>query len=145
VELILQFTNNLQLRPIGYAACLQGHSVLFSSAVDIINTLATAHATHQLKRALRKYLSPTILIMDELGYLPIDKAGADLLFQVISERYEKGSIILTTNQPYKRWPHIFNNDTTLTSAVLDRLLHHAHTVTIQGRSFRTKGKINEPE
>lgn len=130
---------------IGYAACLQGHSVLFSSAVDIINTLATAHATHQLKRALRKYLSPSILIMDELGYLPIDKAGADLLFQVISERYEKGPIILTTNQPYKRWPRIFNNDTTLTSAVLDRLLHHAHTVTIQGRSYRMKGQITEPE
>ena len=122
---------------IGYAACLQGHSV--------INTLATAHATHQLKRALRKYLSPTVLIMDELGYLPIDKAGADLLFQVISERYEKGSIILTTNQPYKKWPRIFNNDATLTSAVLDRLLHHAHTVTVQGRSYRMKGQITEPE
>jgi DNA replication protein DnaC len=66
---------------IGYAACLQGHSGLFSSAVDIINTLATAHATYQLKRDFQKHLSPTILIMDELGYLPIDKAGADLLFQ----------------------------------------------------------------
>ena len=130
---------------IGYAACLQGHSVLFSSAVDIINTLATAHATHQLKRTLRRYLSPTILIMDELGYLPIDKAGADLLFQVISERYEKGSIILTTNQPYKQWARVFNNDATLASAVLDRLLHHAHTVTVQGRSYRMKGQITEPE
>ena len=82
--------------------------------------------------------------MDELGYLPIDKIGADLLFQVFSQRYETGSTIVTTNQPYKNWPKIFNNDSTLTSAVLDRLLHHAETVIIDGKSYRMKDQIETP-
>ena len=82
--------------------------------------------------------------VDELGYLPIDKIGADLLFQVFSQRYETGSTIVTTNQPYKNWPKIFNNDSTLTSAVLDRLLHHAETVIIEGKSYRMKDQIETP-
>ena len=130
---------------LGYAACLRGHRVLFATAVDIINTLAAAQKTHQLPRALKRYLSPELLIIDELGYLPIDKAGADLLFQVISERYERGSIAITTNEPFKRWPRIFGNDSTLASAVLDRLLHHAHAVTLTGKSYRMKGRLTEPE
>ena len=82
-------------------------------------------------------------LIDEIGYLPIDKTGADLLFQIISQRYERGSTILTTNRVYKKWAEIFNNDSTLTSAVLDRLLHHAETVTIEGKSFRMKDQIEE--
>lgn len=128
---------------LGYAACLQGHSVRFTTAVDIINTLAAAQANHLLKHELKKYLAPTLLIMDEVGYLPIDKTGADLLFQVLSQRYESGSIVLTTNQPYKRWSSIFNNDATLTSAILDRLLHHAYTLTLEGRSYRMKDQIQD--
>ncbi len=126
---------------LGYAACLQGHSVLFASAIDIINTLSAAQNAGRLKLDLKKYLKPAILHVDELGYLPIDKKGADLLFQVISQRYEQGSIILTTNKPFKKWPEIFNNDSTLTSAVLDRLLHHAETVMIEGNSYRMKDRI----
>ena len=126
---------------LGYAACLKGHSVLFASAIDIINTLAAAQNMGRLKTELKKYLRPMVLIVDELGYLPIDKKGADLLFQVISQRYERGSIILTTNKPFKKWPEIFNNDSTLTSAVLDRLLHHAEPVMIEGRSYRMKDQI----
>ena len=126
---------------LGYAACLKAHSVLFASAIDIINTLAAAQSTGRLKAELKKYLRPAILLIDELGYLPIDKKGADLLFQVISQRYEHGSIILTTNKPFKKWPEIFNNDSTLTSAVLDRLLHHAQTITIEGPSYRMKDQI----
>jgi DNA replication protein DnaC len=76
--------------------------------------------------------------LDEIGYLAIDQRGADLLFQVISQRYERGSIILTTNKPFKQWPAIFANDSTIASAVLDRLLHHSETVVIEGRSYRTK-------
>mgnify|MGYP001596285099 FL=1 len=83
------------------------------------------------------------VVLDELGYLPIDKAGADLLFQIISGRYEKGSTLITTNQPYKNWARLFNNDTTITSAVLDRLLHHAETVVIEGQSYRMKDRIEE--
>ena len=79
--------------------------------------------------------------MDELGYLPIDKLGADLLFQIISQRYEQGAMIMTSNRVYKKWPEIFNNDSTLTSAILDRLLHHADTITIEGKSFRMKEQI----
>jgi DNA replication protein DnaC len=113
-------------------------------AVDIINTLTAAQTVGRLKNELKHYLKPTILAVDELGYLPIDKAGADLLFQVISQRYEQGSILLTTNQPYKHCPTIFNNDSTLTSAVLDRLLHHAETVIIEGKSYRMKDQIETP-
>ena len=127
-----------------HEACLRGHSVLFTTAVDIINTLTAAQIVGRLKAELKRYLKPAILAIDEIGYLPIDKVGADLLFQVISQRYEQGSILLTTNQPYKHWPKIFNNDSTLTSAVLDRLLHHAETVIIDGKSYRMKDQIETP-
>src|SRR3990172_1414995 len=126
---------------LGHTACLRGYSVLFTTAVDIINTLSAAQAHGNLKRELRKYLQPRLLQIDELGYLPIDKHGADLLFQVISQRYERGAIVLTTNRVYKHWPEIFNNDSTLTSALLDRLLHHAETVLIEGKSYRMKDRI----
>jgi DNA replication protein DnaC len=128
---------------LGYAACLKGHSVLFASAIDVINTLSAAQASGFLKRELKKYIKPSVLILDELGYLPIDKVGADLLFQVISLRYEQGAMIITSNRAFKDWPEIFNNDATLTSAILDRLLHHAETVLIQGKSYRMKDKIEQ--
>jgi DNA replication protein DnaC len=126
---------------LGHAACLRGYPVLFTTAVDIINSLSAAQAHGNLKRELRKYLQPRLLLIDELGYLPIDKHGADLLFQVISERYERGAMLLTTNRAYKHWPEIFNNDSTLTAALLDRLLHHAETVLIEGKSYRMKDRI----
>ncbi len=129
---------------LAYEGCLCGHTVLFVTAIDIVNTLAAAQSTHRLKSELKKYLNPDILLVDELGYLPIDKTGADLLFQVLSQRYETGSTIVTTNQAYKNWAKIFNNDATLTSAVLDRLLHHAETITIEGKSYRMKDQIEEP-
>lgn len=114
--------------------------MLFTTAVDIINSLA-AQAHGNLKRELRKYLQPCLLLVDELGYLPIDKHGADLLFQVIRGCYERGALVITSNRLYKGWPEIFNNDSTLTSALLDRLLHHAGTVLIEGRSYRMKDQI----
>lgn len=126
---------------LGYTTCLKGHSVLFASAIDVINTLAAARNAGRLKPELKKYTKPALLILDELGYLPIDKAGADLLFQVISLRYEQGSMMITSNRAFKEWPKIFNNDSTLTSAILDRLLHHAETVVIEGKSFRMRGKL----
>jgi DNA replication protein DnaC len=129
---------------LAYEGWLAGHTVLFTSAIDIVNTLAAAQSTHRLKAELKKYLHPSLVLVDELGYLPIDKTGADLLFQVFSQRYETGSTIVTTNQPYKHWPKIFNNDSTLTSAGLDRLLHHAETVIVEGRSYRMKDQIEEP-
>lgn len=129
---------------LAYEGCLAGHTVLFTTAIDIVNTLMAAQSTHRLKAELKKYIGPSIVLVDELGYLPIDKTGADLLFQVFSQRYETGSTIVTTNQLYKNWAKVFNNDATLTSAVLDRLLHHAETVTIEGKSYRMKDQIEEP-
>jgi DNA replication protein DnaC len=127
---------------LGYTACLKGHSVLFASAIDVINTLAAAKSAGRLKLEIKKYAKPALLILDELGYLPIDKTGADLLFQVISLRYEQGSTLITSNRAFKDWPKIFNNDSTLTAALLDRLLHHAETVVIEGKSYRMKGKLD---
>jgi len=125
---------------LGYAACLEGRSVLFTTAVDAINTLSAAQAANRLKSELKRYLAPSLLCLDELGFLPIDKHGADLLFQIISLRYEQGSLVITSNRAYKDWPGIFNNDSTLTSAILDRLLHHAETIVIEGKSYRMKGE-----
>lgn len=129
---------------LAYEGCLAGHTVLFTTAIDIVNTLAAAPAAQRLKAELKKYISPSIVLVDELGYLPIAKAGADLRFQVFRQRYEIGSTMVTTNQAYKNWAKVFNHDATLTSAVLDRLLHHAETVTLEGRSYRMKDQIEEP-
>ena len=126
---------------LGYAACLAGHRVIFSTAIDAVNHLAAAQNAGRFVHELKKYLRPDVLVMDELGYLPIDKHGANLLFQILSSRYERGSIMLTTNKVYKNWPSIFDNDSTLTSAILDRVLHHAETIVIEGRSYRTKDRI----
>ena len=126
---------------LGHAACQQGMSVLFANAIDVVNTLHAAQTKGSLKSELRKYTAPSLLILDEVGYLPIDQRGADLLFQVISARYERGSSVLTTNKAFKQWSSIFNGDSTITSAVLDRLLHHGETVIIEGSSFRMKDRI----
>ena len=127
---------------LGYHACVSGLRVLFTTAIDMINTLAGAQADHRLDAELTRYTKPHVLVIDELGYLPIDKFGADLLFQVISARYERGSIVLTTNRVFKEWAGIFNDDATLTSAVLDRLLHHHEIVVVEGDSYRMRQPNN---
>jgi len=125
---------------LAHTACLHNVPTLFAPAVDIVNTLSAAQATNTLTKALKAYVTPRLLLIDELGYLPMDKRGADLLFQVISARYERGAIIITTNTAYNQWPRVFNNDATITTAILDRLLHHCETVTIEGKSYRMKDK-----
>lgn len=127
---------------LGWAACQAGPRVRFATAIDIINSLSAAQKAGRLVQKLREYTRPDLLIIDELGYLPIDKHGADLLFQIISQRYERGAIVLTTNKTYKNWPSMFNNDSTLTSAILDRVLHHAETIIIEGKSYRMKDRID---
>jgi DNA replication protein DnaC len=111
--------------------------------MDIIHTLSAAKSVGRLKQEIKKYAKPALLIVDELGYLPIDKSGADWLFQVISMRYERGSTLITSNRAFKDWPKIFHNDSPLTAALLDRLLHHAETVVIEGKSYRMKGKLEQ--
>lgn len=124
----------------GEALARACHKVLYTGA---INDLIAAQKQGQLGPALRKYTRPHLLVLDEIGYLPIDKTGADLLFQIISARYEQGALLMTTNKAFKDWPVIFNGDSILTSAVLDRLLHHCETVLIKGSSYRMR-KAKQP-
>lgn len=124
---------------IAYAACQKGTKVLFVTAADLINALYASLADHSLERQLKTFTTPKLLIIDEVGFLPFDQKGADLFFQVISKRYEKGSIILTTNRPFKEWGEIFHNNT-LAGALIDRLAHHAEIINLKGESYRMKGK-----
>jgi DNA replication protein DnaC len=124
-------------------ACIEGFNTLFTSAIEIVNCLTAAKATNCLDKALKRYLHPAALCIDEVGYLPIDKLGADLLFQVVSQRYERGSIILSSNRMFKNWTEIFHNDAAVTSAILDRLLHHSEVVIIEGKSYRMKNRKSE--
>ena len=124
------------LTALGLHACANGYSVLYETAANIINHLHAAQVAGNFMRTLKNYTKTDILCMDEIGYLPIDQHGANLLFQVISARYETGSIILTSNKAFKEWGDIFNKDAAITSAILDRLLHHCEVVTIEGKSYR---------
>ena len=124
---------------LGYTACERGITVRFTRVIDMINRLTTAQINGTLELALKSYLKPSLLLLDELGYLPIDKRGADLLFQVVAARYESGSIVITTNRPFRDWGRIFDVDNTLATAMIDRLMHHGEAIVIQGDSFRTKG------
>jgi DNA replication protein DnaC len=123
-------------------ACNRRLPVLFTSAVDIVNNLTEARAHNNLATAIRRYTRPKLMVVDELGYLPLDKVGAELLFQVFCARYETASTVITTNRPYKDWVKTFANDATITSAVLDRITHHCETVVIDGPSYRMKDRID---
>lgn len=104
----------------------------------MINTLTTAQLNGTLERALQPYVQPSLLLLDELGYLPIDNRGADLMFQVVAARYESGSIVVTTNRSFRDWGKTFDVDNTLATAMIDRLMHHGEAILIQGASYRTK-------
>jgi DNA replication protein DnaC len=124
---------------LAYKACEQGIRTLFSTAINIVNVLGASLSDQTFMKTLNRYTRPTLLTIDELGYLPIDKRGSDLLFQVIDRRYERGSIIITSNRPFKQWGKVFN-DATIANAVIDRLIHHSIVITIEGDSYRMKGK-----
>ncbi len=128
------------LTALGYTAAERGYSVHHTRVVDMINHLTTAQINGQLGKTLRTYVRPSLLLLDELGYLPIDKRGADLLFQVVAARYEIGSIVLTTNRPFREWGTLFDVDNTLATALIDRLMHHGEAIVIQGDSYRMKDK-----
>lgn len=124
---------------LGYKATQAGIKTRFITAADLLLTLTTAHLQNNLKavmhRAIKAY---RLLIIDEIGYLPMNREQANLFFQVIAALYEKGSLIVTSNLPFGQWDTTFAQDTTLTAALLDRLLHHAHIVPIAGESYRLK-------
>jgi len=128
------------LTALGYTAAERGYSVRYTRVVDMINHLTTAQINGLLGKALRSYVRPGLLLLDELGYLPIDKRGADLLFQVVAARYETGSIVLTTNRPFREWGALFDVDNTLATALIDRLMHHGEAFVIKGDSYRMKDK-----
>ena len=123
---------------LAYHACTSGHSVRFDTAINIINKLDAAQKNGNFNQVMRTFVNPAILVMDEIGYLPIDQRGSDLLFQVISSRYERGSIIFSSNRVFNEWGTIFNNDKTIASAILDRVLHRCEVVLIEGDSYRMK-------
>jgi DNA replication protein DnaC len=128
---------------LGYAAAERGYSVRYTRVVDLINHLTTAQINGLLGKALKSYVRPRLLLLDELGYLPIDKRGADLLFQVVAARYETGSIVLSTNRPFREWGVLFDVDNTLATALIDRLMHHGEALLIQGPSYRMKDKDSD--
>jgi DNA replication protein DnaC len=131
------------LTALGYRAAERGYSVRHARVVDMINQLTAAQLKGVLGSALRTYVRPSLLLLDELGYLPIDKRGADLLFQVVAARYETGSIVLTTNRPFREWGNLFDMDNTLATALIDRLMHHGEAIIIQGPSYRMKDKDSD--
>jgi DNA replication protein DnaC len=128
------------LTALGYTAVERGHSVRHTRVVDMINHLTAAQLNGSLGKTLKSYVRPSLLLLDELGYLPIDKRGADLLFQVVAARYEVGSIVITTNRPFREWGKLFDVDNTLATALIDRLMHYGEAIVIQGDSFRMKDK-----
>ena len=126
---------------LGYNATQAGIRTRFNTAADLLLILTTAHRQNQLADALRRFMNPyRLLIIDEIGYLPMSREQANLFFQVIAKRYERDSVIVTSNLPFGQWDKRFADDATLTAALLDRLLHHAHVVAIQGESYRLKDK-----
>jgi len=125
---------------LGLKAIQHGYRVLFTTAAAMISALTKATAEGRLEEKLKAYTVPRLLILDEIGYLPVDRVGANLFFQLISRRYERGPVILTSNQSFANWGDIFG-DRIIATAILDRLLHHGITVSIRGDSYRLKEKI----
>lgn len=121
------------------AAIQSGFGAYFMTAHDLVNDLGRAYREGRLDRRMRIYLAPKVLIIDEMGYLPLDDLGATIFFQLISARYERGSIILTSNKSYGDWGSIFG-DPIIATAILDRLLHHSTTINIRGESYRLKDR-----
>jgi DNA replication protein DnaC len=124
-------------RNIAHAAVLQGYSALFVEASKMLLDLGAQDSARALERRLRHYARPDLICIDEVGYLSYDARAADLLFEVVSRRYESRSIVITTNLPFKSWPDIFPNASCVT-ALIDRLTHHADICLIEGESYRRR-------
>lgn len=121
------------------AAIRAGQAAYFMTAHDLVDDLGRAYREGRLERRMRVYLAPKVLIIDEMGYLPLDELGATIFFQLVSARYERGSIILTSNKSYGDWGGVFG-DPIIATAILDRLLHHSTTINIRGESYRLKDR-----
>ena len=126
---------------LGIAAAKKRYLTYFISCHDLIMQLNKAHSENRLEAKLKHYSKYRCLIIDEIGYLPIDKQGANLVFQLVARRYEKNSTIITTNQLFSKWGEVFS-DPVIANAILDRLIHHSHIIKITGSSYRLKGKLD---
>lgn len=124
---------------LGMKACALGYRTLFTTAAGLITTLTKAQNENRIDEKLKLLSQPKLLIIDEIGYLPFDRNGANLLFQLVSRRYERGSILITSNQSLTGWGDVFG-DPIIATAILDRLLHHSTTLNIKGESYRLKEK-----
>lgn len=122
---------------IAHQAVLAGHSVIFTTAAQLLLDLAAQESARALERRLRHYAKASLLVLDEVGYLAFDNRNADLLFQVVTRRYERKSLVLTTNLAFKDWPSVFPNATCAT-ALIDRVIHHADVIAIKGKSYRLR-------
>lgn len=127
---------------LGITAAKKRYSVYFISCHDLITQLNKAHFENKLEQRIKHYSKYQLLIIDEIGYLPVDKQGANLFFQLIAKRYEKHSTIITTNMNFSKWGEVFS-DNILANAILDRLLHHSSVININGNSYRIKDKIKQ--
>jgi DNA replication protein DnaC len=125
---------------IGLEATKRRLSVKFSTAAKLVASLAEARTAGTFTRRLAGFVRPSLLIIDEVGFLPLDASEASLLFEVVCRRYEKGSIVLTSNKSYGEWGEVFSGDVVIATAILDRLLHHSTTISIKGESYRLKDK-----
>lgn len=125
---------------LGLKACQAGHEVLFLSAVEVVTQLLEAQEQGSLRQVLNHLAKPDLLIVDEVGYIPFARPAANLFFQVVSRRYEKGSMILTSNRAFSGWGEIFGGDVVVAAAIIDRLVHHAEILSLKGASYRLKGK-----
>ncbi len=125
---------------LGLRAIAAQHRVLFTSATALCAALAKAQAENRLEVKLKQYCFPKLLIVDEIGYIPFDRLGANLFFQLVSRRYERGSILLTSNKSFGAWGEVFG-DPVLASAILDRILHHSVVINVRGKSYRLKEKL----
>ena len=125
---------------IGINAAQNRNSTYFINCNDLIANLKKASSENRFINRLNHYAKYKVLVIDEVGFLPVDPEGANMLFQLINKRYEKHSTIITTNKPFGKWHEIFN-DVTLANAILDRLLHHSHVININGNSYRLKDKL----
>lgn len=124
---------------LGREAIRHGHTVLFVTAAALLTQLTKAYQDGKLEEKIAHFSKPKLLIIDELGYLPFDPKAAHLLFQLVSKRYEKGSTLVTSNRSVGEWGEVFG-DSVVATAILDRLLHHSHVITIRGESYRLKEK-----
>jgi len=129
---------------LGIEAAKKRYSVYFISCHNLITKLNKAQSENKLEQQMKHYASYRLLIIDEIGYLPVDKQGANLFFQLVARRYEKKSTIITTNQYFSKWSEVFN-DSIIANAILDRLIHHSEIINITGKSYRIQDKINQQE